>query len=91
MLTCGVRRHEAVDLEVEHIQQPEEHWAIVGLKGKGGHMRTIPMPSWVKQILDDWVTAANVRCGKLFRRVKDRKRTSFVVAGRIQSRPRRFH
>jgi integrase len=29
MLACGVRRHEAVDLEVEHIQQREEHWAIV--------------------------------------------------------------
>ena len=69
MLACGVRRHEAVDLEVEHIQQREEHWAIVDLKGKGGHMRTIPMPSWVKQILDDWVNAANVRSGKLFRRV----------------------
>jgi site-specific recombinase XerD len=70
MLACGVRRHEAVDLEVEHIQQREEHWAIVDLKGKAGHMRTIPMPSWVKQILDDWVNAANVRSGKLFRRVK---------------------
>ncbi len=69
MLACGVRRHEAVDLEVEHIQQREEHWAIVDLKGKGGHMRTIPMPSWVKQILDDWVKAANVRSGKLFRRL----------------------
>ena len=69
MLACGVRRHEAVDLEVEHIQQREEHWAIVDLKGKGGHTRTIPMPLWVKQILDDWVNAANVRSGKLFRRV----------------------
>ena len=42
---------------------------MVDLKGKGGHRRTIPMPSWVKQILDDWVNAANVRSGKLFRRV----------------------
>jgi site-specific recombinase XerD len=69
MLACGVRRHEAVDLEVEHIQEREEHWAMVDLKGKGGHRRTIPMPSWVKQILDDWVNTANVRSGKLFRRV----------------------
>ena len=70
MLACALRRHEAVDLEVEHIQQREEHWANVDdLKGEGGHMRTIPMPSWVKQILDDWVVAVNVRSGKLFRRV----------------------
>jgi site-specific recombinase XerD len=69
MLACGLRRHETVDLEVDHVQQREEHWAIVDLKGKGGHMRTIPMPSWAKQILDDWVNVANVRSGKLFRRV----------------------
>ena len=68
MLAYGVRRHEAVDLEVEHIQR-EKHWAIVDLKDKGGHMRTIAMSSWVKQMLDDWVIVANVRSGRLFRRV----------------------
>jgi site-specific recombinase XerD len=27
------------------------------------------MPSWVKQILDQWLQAANITSGKLFRRV----------------------
>ena len=50
LLACGLRRHEAIDLDFSHIQQREEHWAIVDLKGKAGHTRTIPMPEWVKAV-----------------------------------------
>ena len=69
LLACGVRRHEAVDLDFGHIQQREEHWAIVDLKGKAGHTRTVPMPTWVKHILDQWLQAANITADKVFRRV----------------------
>jgi site-specific recombinase XerD len=69
LLACGLRRHEAVELNFSHIQQREEHWAIVDLKGKAGHVRTIPMPAWVKNVLDQWLQAANITSGKLFRRV----------------------
>jgi site-specific recombinase XerD len=69
LLACGVRRHEAVDLDFSHVQQREEHWAIVDLKGKAGHTRTIPIPGWVKHALDQWLQAANITSGKLFRRV----------------------
>jgi len=34
-----------MNLNFGHIQQGEEHWAIVDLKGKAGHTRTIPMPT----------------------------------------------
>jgi site-specific recombinase XerD len=69
LLACGVRCHEAVELNFGHIQRRKEHWAIVDLKGKAGHIRTIPMPSWVKHVLDQWVEAANLNSGRLFRRV----------------------
>ena len=69
LLACGLRRHEAVELNFGHIQQREEHWAIVDLKGKAGHTRTIPMPGWVKNVVDQWIQAANITSGKLFRRV----------------------
>lgn len=69
LLACGVRRREAVDLDFGHIQQREEHWAIIDLKGKAGHTRTIPVPGWVKALLDDWLHAANLTTGRLFRRV----------------------
>src|SRR2546426_3886426 len=48
LLACGLRRHEAVSLRLHHLQQREEHWAIVDLVGKGGHVRTVPMPDWVR-------------------------------------------
>jgi site-specific recombinase XerD len=69
LLACGLRRHEAVELSFSHIQQREDHWAIVDLKGKAGHIRTIPVPTWVKNVLDQWLQAANITSGKLFRRV----------------------
>ena len=69
LLACGLRRHEAVELSFSHIQQREDHWAIVDLKGKAGHIRTIPVPTWVKNVLDQWLQAANITAGKLFRRV----------------------
>jgi site-specific recombinase XerD len=35
-----------------------KHWAIVDLVGKGGHVRTVPVPDWVRGELDDWLAAA---------------------------------
>ena len=68
LLACGLRRHEVVNLDFRHVQQREDHWAIIDLKGKAGHTRTVPMPTWVKALLDEWLRSANVTCGKLFRR-----------------------
>jgi len=47
LLACGLRRHEAVALTLDHLQQREDHWAIVDLVGKAGHVRTVPVPGWV--------------------------------------------
>ena len=69
LLACGLRRHEAVALTLDHLQQREDHWAIVDLVGKGGHVRTVPVPDWVRTELDDWLAAAAIDRGKLFRRV----------------------
>src|SRR3984893_7284668 len=69
LLACGLRRHEAVALTLDHLQQREEHWAIVDLAGKGGHVRTVPVPDWVRSELEDWLPAAPIDRGKLFRRV----------------------
>jgi hypothetical protein len=60
------------ELNFGHIQQRVEHWAIVDLKGEAGHIRTIPVPTWVKNVLDQWLQAANITSGKLFRRVQKR-------------------
>ena len=69
LLACGLRRHEAVGLRIEHLEQREEHWAIVDLKGKAGHVRTVPVPGWVMEELRVWLNAAGIDRGKIFRRV----------------------
>src|ERR1700687_1858544 len=69
LLACGLRRHEAVSLRLDHLLQREEHWAIVDLVGKGGHVRTVPVPDWVRSELDDWLGAAAIDQGIWFRRV----------------------
>jgi len=75
LLACGLRRHEAVGLRIDDLQQREEHWAIVDLVGKAGHVRTVPIPDWVKGQLDEWLRAAGIARGRIFRRVTRMGRT----------------
>jgi len=75
LLARGLRRHEAVALTFDHLQQREEHWAIVDLVGKGGHIRTVPVSDWVRTELDNWLAAAGMDRGRRFRRVNKVGRT----------------
>jgi site-specific recombinase XerD len=67
LLGCGLRRRELAELTLESLQRREERWAIVDLIGKGKHIRTVPVPNWVKQTLDAWLSAASIDSGPLFR------------------------
>ena len=53
---CGLRRSELVGL-------------FVDLIGKGSHIRTVPMPAWVKVALDEWAAQAGITQGRIFRAV----------------------
>jgi site-specific recombinase XerD len=66
---CGLRRSELVGLDLDEVQMRQGHWAVVDLIGKGGHIRTVPIPEWVKTALDQWTVAAGVREGRIFRAV----------------------
>jgi len=67
LLGCSLRCSELVHLTTEHLQQREEHWAIIDVVGKRGHVRTVPIPAWVKQAIDIWSTIANIETARLFR------------------------
>ena len=67
LLGCSLRRRELVDLTLEGLQRRDERWAIVDLIGKGRHIRTVPVPNWVKETLDAWLTEADIENGPLFR------------------------
>jgi site-specific recombinase XerD len=45
LFACGLRRHELAGLTVDHFQPREGHWASIDLRGKAGHVRTIPVPN----------------------------------------------
>jgi len=66
---CGFRRSELVGLQIDDVQMRQGHWAIVDLIGKGGHIRTVPIPAWVKTALDHWTAEAGISQGRIFRAV----------------------
>jgi integrase len=72
MLGCGLRRGEVATLRLADLQKREEHWVIPDLIGKAAHMRTVPVPDWVKLVIDAWTTSASLVDGRLFRCVSRR-------------------
>ena len=69
LIGCGLRRAELVGLTVEDFQVREEHCVIADLIGKGKHIRTVPVPAWVKRTVDAWTAAAQISAGTIFRPV----------------------
>jgi integrase len=64
---CGLRRAEVTALRFEDFQLREGHWVIADLRGKGGHIRTIPVSEWVKEAVDKWTLRAGINAGPLLR------------------------
>jgi integrase len=69
LLGCGLRRSEAVSLRLDQIQLREGHWVVADLYGKGGRLRTAPVPRWCKALIDRWLHASGVSEGLVFRRI----------------------
>jgi integrase len=65
----GLRRAEVTNLRLEDLQLREGHWVIADLRGKGGHIRTIPVPQWVKAAVDNWTVGAGITAGPLLRSI----------------------
>src|SRR5438270_539390 len=69
LIGCGIRRAEVTNLRLEDLQLREGHWVIADLRGKGGHIRTIPVPQWVKEAVDSWTVGAGITSGPLLRSI----------------------
>jgi integrase len=70
MLGCGLRRSEMAALEVRYVQQRDGRWVVVDLVGKGRRVRSVPMPSWAKAVLDVWLRWAGIADGRVFRSLR---------------------
>jgi site-specific recombinase XerD len=69
LLGCGLRRAELIAITVEDFEQRAGHWLLPDMLGKGGHIRTVPVPGWVKEAVDRWTLAARIATGPVFRAV----------------------
>ena len=67
MVGAGLRRSEVAELTFDCIQQREVRWVIVDMAGKGNRIRTVPLPSWAKLAIDEWVSALGANGGYMFR------------------------
>lgn len=69
LVGCALRRQELASLDIANVQQRENRWVIADLRGKGGRVRTVAVPIWVRKGIEVWMTAASIDKGKLLRPV----------------------
>jgi site-specific recombinase XerD len=67
LIGCGLRRAEAVNLTFKHIQQRDGRWVLVDLIGKRNKVRSVPMPNWTKQAIDEYASLSDLGEGVVFR------------------------
>ena len=83
LVGCALRRRELATLNIEDIQLREGRWVIIDLRGKGGRIRTVAVPIWVKQGINAWMTAAKIEEGRLLRPVSKSGKILRRRAGRL--------
>jgi integrase len=69
LVGCALRRQELASLDIADIQMREGRWVIADLRGKGGRIRTVAVPIWVRKGIEVWMAAAAIDKGKLLRPV----------------------
>ena len=70
LFACGLRRAELCSLEVKTIGRLNEGWALIDLVGKRQKVRSIPLEAPIKQGIDEWLTAAKITGGRVFRAIR---------------------
>jgi site-specific recombinase XerD len=69
LIGAGLRRSEVASLQYQHIEKRAGRWMLVGVAGKHGRTRNIPIADWVKALIDVWAKCAKIESGHLFRAV----------------------
>lgn len=67
LIGCGLRRSELISLTVDHIQMRDGRAVLLDIVGKGGRLRTVPIPSWAYAAVTEWRSASGITHGVLFR------------------------
>lgn len=87
MIGAGLRRSEVVALEVRHFEKRDGRWVIVGIQGKHGRTRNVPIADWIKALVDAWTQRAGIASGPIVRRAfwSEKERRLTVQPGAITS------
>ena len=70
LFACGLRRAELCNLEVKTIGRLNEGWALIDLVGKRQKVRSIPLEAPIKEGIDEWLAAAKITSGRVFRAIR---------------------
>lgn len=55
MVGCGLRRAEMIELKWSSYQARDGRMCLVDFVGKGGKLRTVPVPLWAQSDIDKWL------------------------------------
>jgi len=69
LFATALRRRELVELNISIIQERDGQWGFIGLRGKGGKLRNISLPDWVRFAITDWLQATGIVQGNVFRSI----------------------
>src|SRR6202451_4025800 len=86
LIGCGLRRAEVTTLRLEDLQLREGHWVIADLRGKGGHIRTIPVPQWVKEAVDSWTVGAGRAVATVYQKIRENLGKRLLTPGHLGNR-----
>ena len=68
-LSSGLRRAEIASLEVSHLQEVEGRPVVLGIVGKRNKVRDVPITPWALGAVREWLEAAGIEEGTIFRPV----------------------
>ncbi len=92
MLGAGLRRSEAVGLRAEHFERRDGRWVLVGVRGKHGRTRNIPVADWIKALVDAWTQRAGITAGPIARRATwSEKHQQLKVSDKALTPPALFY
>jgi integrase len=69
LVGCALRVNDLATVDIEQVQQRDGRWVFADIVGKGGRVRSVPIPSWVKQAIDGWLRETKMKSGRLVRQL----------------------
>ena len=69
LMECGMRREEACEIDVQQFQIRSNRHILADVHGKGGRIRTVPVPAKCARRIEEWIEAADIKRGRLLRSV----------------------